>query len=686
MANDIPRQILSEHFQERLTNRRVLGAIFLTFEFDPGFFEQEVLPAILDVAVSHAEVPRLLQLETALRELDLGIAVFYDWRGLKSSGDYAAPRLNVQRIPVRVGTGIFHPKNVLLLTEDRDPDENGARRKRLLVACMSANLTRTGWWENVEVCYIDDLGEGAATILRDPLLELIDRVQRFATNPNTVAVLAPYRVFIRKLEQRLQKSQNGWLWPSLYVGGGGMGEDIADFVAAAIPADSKYSLEIISPFFDKSPAASPLFKLIKRLKPDEVRILLPRDAAGTAQCSEELFDAVRELGAEWGKLPDDFLQLGRAADAGRRAVHAKVYRLFNTHPKREYLFVGSANLTAPAHSGTGGNLETGVLVQIDPPRRPDFWLQADRRRPALFHAVKAEDSEDSHASVPVQIRFSWKRDEAFGRWDETSPCPKIELRGQGPVIASDLRFPNRQWAPLPAEAVAGIRVELKSLSILTVRLDDDREAKILVQEEDMDLKPELLSRLPVRDILQYWSLLKPEQRQAFLESRAALLSPGELGGLMAAVDDGTLPANDMFTRCAGVFHAFATLEKKLAESFPGHQHQAAALLFGERFDSLGTLLARVLREESAEQGIDQLDVIDRYLVLMCAQQLWNTMRIHHQEFIGDYSRQAAQLCERLAQRAIVRDQIIDIASGEMPVFLDWFDRWFLLQAEPMVRP
>ena len=37
-ANDIPREVLSEHFAERLSGKRLLGALFLTFEFDPGFF------------------------------------------------------------------------------------------------------------------------------------------------------------------------------------------------------------------------------------------------------------------------------------------------------------------------------------------------------------------------------------------------------------------------------------------------------------------------------------------------------------------------------------------------------------------------------------------------------------------------------------------------------------------------
>ena len=127
MASDLPRQVLSEHFQERIANQRVLGALFLTYEFDPGFFEQEVLPVILDVPVSHAEVPRLLQLESALRELPYGVAVFYDWRGLRTS-DYPAPRLDVSRIPVRLGTGIFHPKVVLLLTQDLELEEEGLTR------------------------------------------------------------------------------------------------------------------------------------------------------------------------------------------------------------------------------------------------------------------------------------------------------------------------------------------------------------------------------------------------------------------------------------------------------------------------------------------------------------------------------------------------------------------------------
>ena len=62
---DIPREVLSEHFQERMRGRVLKTAVFLTFRLDPGFFEQEVLPVFLDVPLSHEPTIRLIQLEDA---------------------------------------------------------------------------------------------------------------------------------------------------------------------------------------------------------------------------------------------------------------------------------------------------------------------------------------------------------------------------------------------------------------------------------------------------------------------------------------------------------------------------------------------------------------------------------------------------------------------------------------------
>src|SRR5947207_6342842 len=150
---EIPPAVHSEEIGDRMKGRRLRSAVFLTFQLDPGFFEQEVLPVLLGIPLSHAAPVRLVQLEDALRDLPGEIAVYYDANGLVA-GDSGSAKLDVRRIPVQHRTGIFHPKNVFLLVEAEDGDDEGHRAQTLIIASLSANLTRSGWWENVESCHI----------------------------------------------------------------------------------------------------------------------------------------------------------------------------------------------------------------------------------------------------------------------------------------------------------------------------------------------------------------------------------------------------------------------------------------------------------------------------------------------------------------------------------------------------
>lgn len=676
----IPRQVLSEALQRQLSGRRVLGALFITFEFEPDFFELQVLPALLDTPVSHADVARLLQLEADLGGLDHGVSVFYDPAGLRTTA--AAPRLNVRRFPVRIPTGIFHPKNLLVLTEDRDPGEDGQQARRMLVGTMSANLTRSGWWENVESAHFEDLRAGETTRLKSGLETLLDRLNALTTNEAGREALKPYRAFIRGLGEDQRKSQDGWLKTHFYVGGTEAGTDVAEFLRQHIPRDPGYRLEVISPFFDKAANASPLKRLVKALQPVETRVYLPRDHTGAAQCSEEMFELVRSTeGASWGLLPSDLLASGRGSEVAERSVHAKVYRVFKPVPKTEFLFIGSPNLTAPGHSGAGGNLETGVLVQVSPGTRPDFWLKAETRRPATFEPRPPEDAIEAEVVLPVQVRFSWRTGVAEARWDGAGQ-ERVQIRGAGPVIADDIVLRKGVWEQLPAAASEALRGELVSSSFLTVRASDGRESRILAQEDDMPLKPELLQSLPIRDILQYWSLLKPEQRQAFLEKRAHLLAPSEASQVMVHLEDRNAPEDDMFQRCAGVFHSFASLETRVRDALAANRTgQAAAWVFGERFDSLGSLLDRVAAEQTSGHA-EALSDIDRYLILMSGQQLCNELRRDQPEFWHLYTPQAKRLQERLGRRTDIRRRLEATGTGDMAAFLDWFDKWFLRRVAP----
>ncbi len=110
VAEGPKRVALTEAFHEAMSRQRLVAAVFLTYRFDPGFFEQEVLLALFDRPFSTSdENVKLAQLEAVLQGWPGSVAVYYDANGL---------------------------------TGGEEPDEEGRRPRKLLAACLSANLTQ----------------------------------------------------------------------------------------------------------------------------------------------------------------------------------------------------------------------------------------------------------------------------------------------------------------------------------------------------------------------------------------------------------------------------------------------------------------------------------------------------------------------------------------------------------------
>src|SRR3954470_24949037 len=154
-----PLAVLSEHLQEAVDGRTLTAAVFTTFRFEPGFFEQEILPALFDVSWHHVPKLRVLQLEECLRPVSGKLAVYYDQRALVK-GDLGSPGLDVRRIPCWRAEGYFHPKVTLVLVEGEDG-------RALVSMTSSANLTRAGWWENLEAAAVETIREWDRSRMRD---------------------------------------------------------------------------------------------------------------------------------------------------------------------------------------------------------------------------------------------------------------------------------------------------------------------------------------------------------------------------------------------------------------------------------------------------------------------------------------------------------------------------------------
>lgn len=662
--SDIPRGVLSDVFHKLIDGRRLRAAAFLTFRFDPGFFEQEVLPIFLDVSLSHVPEIRLLNLAEALRQVD-AVAVYYDKRGLQAGASSA--KLDIQRVALARTTGYFHPKNILVLVEN-DPHGTAQPTQTLIVASLSANLTRAGWWENVEVAHAEELHEGEPSSLRDDVRTLIRGVRRESSGADEHPALDAIDAFLRRVPQEEQKRRDGVLLPRLFSGGSFV-EFLKEIAGSRL---RRCNLEVLSPYFDVTESSSgALNQLREEFSPAQVRVFLPRGFEGEALCSKGYFDEVAKVAA-WGALPLDVMRLSSSA---QRTLHAKVYRFFD--PVREYqaFFVGSVNLTSPAFN-RGGNFESGFFIE-NPQRRLDWWLEVDDDPPGAF-AVRTEDEGTQQGSGwRLSLRYDWQSGAATALWDSTQPSPSLELLAHGIVIGEVAPLDPKTPTRLANTIAEALQRELTSGSFITVRVSGEEDVTILVDEVHMTHKPSLMSTLTANDILRYWALLTTEQKKEFLEERAEELTSDPELALWIGSERRPELADSFFATFTEIFVSFGNLEKTVKAALEQRRdREAVDRLFGRKFDSLRRLLERVFEETEA-------DAVRSYITVLCARQLLSTLQREEPEFVARNQQDVGVLSDLLERADEIRSRFGFASEAAGRSFLDWFERWFVAKADPL---
>lgn len=688
MTSQIPSSALSDHFQERMSGRRLRTAVFLTYQFDPGFFEQEVLPVFLDVALSHATRVRLAQLDDALKDVPGRIAVYYDHSALVI--ETGSPRLDVDRIPVRHKNGLFHPKNIFAIVEQLDAEKGKAPVQTLLIATMSANLTRSGWWANIEVCHVEELRRDEPCSYRDNLLAFLEKLD--ATTKSSGAgseALSEVLAFVRsarggprRQDQPVVEFYGGSWAPDRGVKGKTL---VSAFLARRLPASFRESsnivIEIISPYLDGGEQAKPLTALIDALAPREVRLLLPMNG-GTCQCSPELHQRVKDLSnVEWALLAAPELRYNGAGAAAReRNIHAKVIRLYQLRPAKEFLFVGSVNLTSPAHQGA--NVETAFLVEVRA-GTPTPWLEAKNLRPKDFAEPNGEEDTATSGGTRLSIQFSWATRVAQAHWDDSKASPALVISSSGSRLFELGVCGAGEWTALTKEQSAAIERELQSTSLLTVSAAGLPDGLLLIQETDMEKRPSLINNLTAAEILQFWATRPPDERARYLASLApeALLAAE---GADLVSKSPPLPTHEtLFGRFAGIFHAFSCLERTLRECLdpqsedpanaPANAKKAVYLLFGAKYDALHPLLDRVEKDSIDQPG----ELVNPYLIAMCARQLEAESAREYPDFWAEHRSQGDVLRAKIKNLCVqLRDALQARDPEEMAKFLPWFESQF----------
>jgi len=666
MSVNIPESVLSDALHDAIADRRVKAAVFLTFQLDPAFFEEEILPLLFTQSFSHVAKVRLLQLEEALRTVE-HVVVYYDRQGLTS--DARPAHLDYRRFGLTRSTGYFHPKNILILLENQEKDQTW---ESLLFITLSANLTRAGWWENIETAQFMEVHAGEACSYRDDLLRLVSRIKQEDHIEEDHLALETIRTFLlRRINTPGQMRRNGRWLPRVYVGQ----EPVSVFLARFAPSDT-YNLEIISPYFDDSAGA--LRTLLDAVRPKAVRIFLPKDRVGAAQCTPIFNAIVQQLPrTAWGLLPQDLLSMGSGSESSgaSRFVHAKVYRFWNQ--QSEVLFIGSVNLTSSAHSpGNAGNFETGVLVESEASGQRTWWLKPlDDNVPTQFHPERVEDLEPGTSVCELSFRFDWSSEVFQYYWESRSGTmpSRVAFSMQGVAIGEINRIRIDEWISLPDACAQHVKRQLASTSFVEVSADGNEPFRILVREEQMQCKPSIYLTLTPEEILHYWSLLSPEQRELLLITKILSLSSSaqvadQIGTSLPLKAQATL-----FDRFAGIFHAFGRLEAHLHEALGiGRESEAVYRLFGQKFDSLPSLIEKVIQDDNGDR-------VNRYVSLLCAGQLIDHIRRRYPDFSKQHRKEIHALQHQLVAVKQIREGFTFDNPEQRELFFEWFERMFFTQ-------
>jgi len=623
--------VLTEALLEELGDAEVRAALFLTYQLEPPFFEDHILAPLLGVEQRGNPRVRRVMLEERLREMP-EVLVLYDRDGLVPEGPL---RQSVRAIPVDWSKGVQHAKHVLLLID-------GA----LIVLTASANLTRTGWWENVEVADIERVAGDSS--LRDDLLRLLDRMVELGAEEGSPTIVA-----MRKFLDGVRQVPG---LPRLWLGE----QPLAEFLSDALP-NPLSRLEVLAPFTEGH--ASPVARLHRTLSPRELVAWVPKDRAEQVAATQGWLDGVRALpGARLGTLGLD-RSLGKSADS-LRFVHAKVIRA--TDGRDTWTLAGSPNLSERAHAGAWSgaghaNVETAILRRE---RGIARWLETLAKQEQVTAAPQLANSEDEPRShtLPVRIRFDWSSLTASARTDRS----RSVLVGPG---TQDLAHPkvilklelSGEWSPMPA---APIQQALATSNVLTVWEASATPMPILVEEQGAAHRPSMVAKdLTAADILQHWALLTPGQRarhaEELLQSSDGTID--EEHGPIHATPLKATSGQTMFHAFAGVLHAFLMLRERLLQTVEkGHESLVEHLVLGTRHDSLITLLHSLEEDELT-------DPVYRLVTLLCAAELVEDMKARCPDLWRSQQRAAAALDETLSRQESLWSEL-----KIEPAFEEWY--------------
>ena len=349
--------ILAEKLKEEIGGQSIRAAVFHSFNFDPEFFENYLLPLFLaEIPFGDNKIQNTILWRKFQSELP-PITVYCDFHAKSQKGinlNYLVRALDIKK--TKFGKPCYHPKHSFIVLNDSS----------LIVLTGSNNLTEAGWCSNLEGVNFFKFKNNVNFPQR-----LKDSFKNFCRNIR--------KEFYQEFKYTIETNSKADDELDYFFRSKGYTEnEEAIYFDTSIKSSTKIQsfdgflkyikrelndslpfkkVEIISPYFSKG------FTIFNKLKEvtetDNINLSIPFENTDYVALDEELFKSVKELGFNWQAIK------GMNQIKGHRFNHSKIYHILGE--EKVFTIVGSVNFTEMAWKGVryGGNYESAILYQSD---------------------------------------------------------------------------------------------------------------------------------------------------------------------------------------------------------------------------------------------------------------------------------------------------------------------------------
>ena len=539
--------ILKERLKEQIGNRKVMAALFYTFNFDPRFFENYVLPLFIPGKTFRDEIihNKILWRTCIKEKLVPPVTVFCDYFAKDKT---EAPSLDYDIICIKTPAAKgaicnFHPKQIFILLKDEKNAES------LLFITGSGNLTPGGWCENIEGFSFQEIRKNKSfpnKTTTNILQEMISQTVKLASPSRKSTAVDLVDNFLRYVDYNKPYFCN-------------LHQSFSGFIEENILGKENITeVEIISPYFSDDTG---LVEYLKTKGIKNIKCLVPTLRNNEIQLGRETFNRYTESGMKWCFWAKH-MHLGKENNRNNevRNLHAKIYRFLGKH--KMFTVIGSVNFTHPAwkkvqQKDNKANVESAFLY-TETFVKPLLTIPSNVTF-ENFHFIEKESLEDGSLSNfetrnPPDIDFILD-------WKTRALTANVKNTTEGCYFKNIFLGDQVKIGTSKMELSPGDIKQLTKNSLIEVAQTVNDNIAIHAyypQQLNIEVKP-LDFKIDATTILKYWEFLNDEFYKEALTRRLAESSTDESG----VVDESTILKKSLLNEMAAHFSGLVKLERYL---------------------------------------------------------------------------------------------------------------------------